>query len=192
MKAHIQVKVVMAAFVILLCSSCGYYNPYVADKSSEPIVLYRTMWTNRTGEMGLENVLFQAQSDWLRKSRLISLADSATAADYELSGVIERVNYPEVAFGPYQMATEGRIELSVSYTLNERKSGKSVWNRSATRTQTFIMSQDPMALKASRSAAFQEIADRFGEEIYLYMMNTIFRPGVPPPVEDVTQDVIQD
>lgn len=193
MKARVLVKAVMALFVVFMFSACGYYNPYAAEKSGgKPVGLYRTMWTNRTAEMGLENVFFQSQSDWLRKSRLITSVDSSTTADYVLSGVIEQVNYPEIAFGRYQVATQGRVELTVNFTLTDNKSGKPTWKRSATRTQTFTMSQDLMALKASKSAAFKKIADRFGEEIYLYMINTIVRPGVPPPVEDVTQDVIQD
>lgn len=192
MKAPVLVKAAMAVVVVLLLSACGYYNPYAASQSGKAVTLHRAMWTNRTTEMGLDNVLYQAQSDWLRKSRLITLADSPAAADYQLSGAIERVNYPEVSFGQYQMATQGRAELAVSFTLTDKKSGKVVWQRSATRTQTFLMSQDPLTLQSSRRAAFEKIADRFGEEIYLYVMNTIIRPGTPPPVEDVDEDVIQD
>lgn len=192
MKALALTKALLAVFVILMLSACGYYNPYVTGNDGKPVLLYRTMWLNRTGEMGLENIFFQAQSDWLRKSRLITLADSATGVDYELSGSLERVDYPEVAFGQYQMATQGRVELTVSYTLIDRKSGNPLWNRSATRTQTFLMSQDPMVNQANRKAAFQQIADLFGQEIYLYMINTIIRPGTPPPVEEINQDIIQN
>lgn len=192
MKVRLLLRATMAVVVALILAACGYYNPYAAAKDGNPSQLYRTMWTNKTGELGLENILYQAQSDWLRKSRLINSVDSAAEADYQLSGAIERVNYPEVAFGRYQLATQGKVELTVNFTLVDRKSGKPAWKREATRTQTFLMSQDPMVIQANRRAAFEKIADSFGQEIYLYMINTILRPGVPPPVEDVTEDVIQD
>lgn len=192
MNVRVLVKAAMAVILALPLSACGYYNPYVAGKCGKPIMVYRTMWANRTNEMGLENIFYQAQSDWLRKSRLITLGDSPEGADYRLNGTIERVDYPEISFGKYQIASQGRVELTVNFTLTEMKSGKAIWKRNATRTQTFAMGQDPMKLQTSRRAAFEKIADLFGEEIYLYMINTIIRPGAQPPAEEVDEKVIQD
>ncbi len=171
----------LLAFIVLVMSGCGYYNPYMV-KGNQPISLHRSMWSNKTNEMGLGNTLFQAQSDWLRKSPLISLTDSTALADYKLTGSIDRVTYPEISFGTYREGTEGRAELTVSYAIEDRKSGQIVWQKKgATRQQTFYMSQDPMQLQAKRNDALKIIADDFAEEIYLYLINTMMRPS-PTPV----------
>jgi len=169
----------LLAFLVLLLSGCGYYNPYVSQ-GNKPISLYHAMWPNRTTELGLENVLFQAQSDWMRKSPLITLTDSAGVADYELTGTIEQVTYPEISFGAYREGIQGNAKLKVSILLKEKKSDKVIWRQTSTREATFIMSQNPNQLQANRKVALRQIADDFGEEIYLYLINTIMRPGTQP------------
>jgi len=178
--------------IVLLLSGCGYHNPYM-DQGNRPISLYHSMWPNRTTEIGLENVLFQSQSDWMRKSPLITLTDSADNSDYELTGAIDQVSYPEVSFGTHREGIQGNARLKVSFALKDRKSGKIVWKRTSTREQTFPMVQNPTQLKVNRNAALQVIADKYGEEIYLYLINTIMRPGTNPiepiidaPVENFT------
>lgn len=171
-----MLNTLLIAAIALILSGCGYYNPYLV-KGTQPISLHRSMWSNRTTEIGLDNTLFQAQSDWFRKSPLISMTDSTAGADYTLAGSIDRVTYPEISFGRYQEGTEGRAELTVSFSLEDRKSGQVVWQQNGTsRQQTFYMSQDPMQLQANRTKALQEIADDFAEEIYLHLINTMMRP----------------
>jgi len=173
----------LLAFLALCLSGCGYYNPYVAQ-GSRSITLYHSMWSNHTNEIGLENVLFQAQSDWLRKSPRITLIDSAGGADFELTGTIDRVTYPEVSFGSYQEGIQGRAELKVSFAITDKKSGKVVWQcKDRLRTLTFAMTQNPNQLQANRKAALQQIANDYGEEIYLYLIGTLMRPdsqSAPP------------
>lgn len=177
--------------IVLLLSGCGYYNPYV-DHGSRPISLHHSMWPNRTTELGLENTLFQAQSDWLRKSPLITLTDSSSMADYELTGSIDRFTYPEISFDKYREGTQGRAELTVSFAITDKKTGKIVWQRKdRVRKLTFHMSQNPNQLQANRRAALQEIADDFGEEIYLFLIGTLMRPE-PLPVEPITSYPLEE
>jgi len=169
-KATAQLLIVS---LFLLLSGCGYYNPYVAH-GDHPVSVHRSMWPNRTNEIGLENTLFQAQSDWLRKSPLINFADVKDQADYVLIGTIDRVTYPEISFGAYQQGIEGRAELMVSYSMIERKSGAITRQRQGVVwTQNFLMTQDPVQLQANKNAALRKIADDIGEEIYLHMINSM-------------------
>lgn len=169
------------ATIVLLLAGCGYYNPYLAP-GNRPLTLHRSMWINHTTELGLDNTLFQAQADWLRKSPLITVSATAERADYSLTGAIERVNYPEISFGAFREGTEGRAELTVSFTLKDSKSGEIVWQKTSTRQQTFYMTQNPMQLQANRKAALQEIANDFAEEIYLLLIkHSMMRPS-PSPV----------
>ena len=170
-------KLIVAVLLAVVLSGCGYHNPYLAQ-GNRRITIAPTMWTNRTTELGLDNTLFQAQSDWLRKSPLITMRETAAGADYELTGTIDRVTFPEISFGTFREGTEGRAELTVSFTLKETKSGQIVWERpNATRSEAFYMSQDPIRLQSNRKAALKEIADDFAEEIYLHLITTMMRPA---------------
>jgi len=162
---------------LALClSGCGYYNPYLAP-GAHPITVQRSMWVNHTTEMGLDNTLFQTQSDWLRKSPLIGLAESAEAADLILTGSIDRISYSEVSFGAYREGIEGRAELMVSFTLTDRKSDQVVWQqKGVSRQQTFAMSQESITLQANRKLALQKIADHFAEDIYLHLIPYTMSP----------------
>lgn len=169
-------RTIVATLIAVILAGCGYHNPYLAS-GTRPITISHNMWTNRTTELGLDNTLFQAQSDWLRKSPMITMIDSPAEAEYQLTGTVDRVSYPEISFGAYQEGTEGRADLTVSFTLKETKSGKVVWKgTSVTRQQSFFMSQDPITLQSNRKAALQEIADDFAEDIYLHLVTTIMRP----------------
>lgn len=166
----------LLAFLALCLSGCGYYNPYVAQ-GSRTISLYHSMWPNHTNEIGLENVLFQAQADWIRKSPRITLTDSAGGADYELTGTIDRVAYPEISFGSFREGIQGQAELTVSFAITDRKNGAIVWQcKDRIRTLSFAMTQNPNQLQANRKAALKQIAADFGEEIYLYLIGTLMRP----------------
>ena len=170
--------------IVLLMAGCGYYNPYVGH-GYRHISLYRSMWSNHTTEIGLENTLFQAQSDWFRKSPLITLTDSAAEAEYELSGSIDRVYYPEISFGKFREGIEGRAELTVSFTIKDRQSGKIVWQREAdSDQQNFAMVQDPIQLQNNKNVALKRIADDFAEEIYLFLVNQLMRPDPLPYNEE--------
>jgi hypothetical protein len=172
-----RLALLTAAILALVLSGCGYYNPYLVQ-GSRTISLYHSMWSNRTNEFGLENTMFQSQADWLRKSPLITLADSPDTADYILNGSIDRVTHPEISFGHYRQAEEERAELTVSFSIKDRRSGKIVWQKKEDKRQeTYYTSQDPMKLQDNRKAALQEIADDFAEEIYLHLITNEMRPA---------------
>lgn len=177
---RMQYRFLLITLFTLVLSGCGYHNPYLTQGLT-PITISRSMWNNHTTELGLPNTLFQAQSDWLRKSPLITITEDKNEAEYQLSGTIDRVSYPEISFGTFREGTEGRAELTVSFTLTETKSGKVVWERSSTtRQQSFFMSQDPIRLQDNRTAALAEIADDFAEEIYLHLITTTMRTTPAP------------
>lgn len=176
MTTRALVKLVIFSLTLLL-TGCGYYNPYAAQ-GHHPISVQRSMWENHTTEIGLDNTIFQAQSDWLRKSPLIHLVGDADGAGLTITGSIDRVTYPEISFGAYRTGIEGRAELTVSFAITDHQSGQVTWQqKGVTRQQSFFMSQDPLKLQANRKAALQQIADDFAEDIYLHLINTMMRPS---------------
>ncbi len=161
----------------LLISACGYYNPYVVNSNSEPISLYRSLWVNKTGEIGLENTMHQSLSNWLRKSSLIHLANKPDTADYILTGKIDSIDYPELSYGNNREASELRANLHVTFDITRRQSGKKVWQISKTFTETLDMSSSSSTLQANKKTALQKISEDVSELIYLHIINKIMRPN---------------
>lgn len=166
----------IAVFLLLFLAGCGYYNPYVADSDSRPITLSRPLWVNNTGEIGLENTMDQSLSSWLRKSKLIHLVDNPAQAEYELTGTLLDINYPEISYGNHLLANELRANLRVRFTIIDHNNNEAVWaQKIRTFTETLNMSANPTTLQANKKEALAKITNDIAETIYLHIINHIMR-----------------
>lgn len=165
----------LTAFLIIITAGCGYYNPYVLNSNADPISLHRSMWKNQTNELGLETVLYHSLSGWLRKTKLIRLKETPEEAQYQITGKITSVDYPEISYGGNNEATELRARLSANYSIVDKKSGAIVLETSKTYTETFYQNASPSVLQANKKEALAKIADDISEEIYLYIINRVMR-----------------
>ncbi|NOX25672.1 MAG: hypothetical protein GXP59_06090 [Deltaproteobacteria bacterium] len=170
-----KIHLVLIAAILFL-GGCGYHNPYAASSGSRPITLQRSLWVNKTGEVGLENTIYQSLSKWLRKSPLIHLVENPTLADYVLSGTIDSVDYPELSYSNNLEANELRVNLHVTFSMTARTSGKKVWTIAKTFTETLNMSGDPAILRANKLIALRKISADIAEMIYLHVIVDIMRP----------------
>jgi hypothetical protein len=148
----------------------------VASSNSRPITLHRSLWANKTGEVGLENTMYRSLSSWLRKSRLIHLVENQALADYILTGAIDSVDYPEISYGSNLVASELRVNLHVTFSLTARGTGMKVWNVSKIFTETLNTSGDPTVLRANKRAAISKIANDISEMIYLHIISVVLQP----------------
>lgn len=165
------------AAIFFLLSACGYRNAYVASSNSKPISVNRSLWANNTGEIGLETIMYQSVSRWLRKSSLIHLVDDPNKADYKLTGKLVSVDFPEISYGRYRVATELRANLRVDIAIIDTATDKKIWKKNNYRfTETLDTSGDPMQLQANKKAALKKITNDIGEMIYLRFINNIMRP----------------
>jgi hypothetical protein len=170
-------KQILILVVLALCASCGYYNPYVVSSNAKPITLHRSMWANQTNELGLETTFYHALSDWLRKSKLITLTEKEAEAEYVLTGKIVSIYYPELSYTTNNVANELRANLTVTFSLKDQASGKTIWEKTNyTRTETLAAVADTNQLRAYKKVALAQIADDIAEEIYLHLINSIMRP----------------
>ena len=139
--------------MLFFTAGCGYYNPYVAAKDSKAISVYVTMWTNQTNELGLETTFYHSLLDWLRKSELIKITDSASEADYLITGKITGVDYPEISYGSNHIANELRANLTSNSVIKENTTDKIIRNNTATSTETLLTDNNPMRLQSNKKAA---------------------------------------
>ncbi len=170
---------IIAVFLLLFLTSCGYYNPYVADSDSRPITMSRPLWINNTGEIGLENTMDMSLSNWLRKTKLIHLVDNPAQAQYELTGTLLDINYQEISYGNHLLANELRANLRVRFSIidhSNNKDKKAVWTqKNRTFTETLSVSANPITLQANKKEALAKITNDIAEAIYLHIINHIMR-----------------
>ena len=135
------------------------------------------MWPNQTNELGLETTFYHALSDWLRKTKLITLTENKADAEYVLTGKIVSVDYPEISYSSNSVANELRANLTVTFSLVEQSTGKAVWQKNNYTLNETLSNVDSLTqLQANKKIALAEIADNLAEEIYLHIINSIMRP----------------
>ncbi len=161
---------------MLVMQGCGYHNPYLKNTNSvkAAAVIYMTVWTNQTNELGLESLIFQKTADWLQQSRHLRITRDKDQADYLLTGSILAVDYPATAFSVTDVATILKARVRTSYSLTDRATGKKIWQVNDTLRQTdYEAGSDAVRSQSSKRGALATIADELGEQIYLKITATI-------------------
>ena len=167
---------ILALFALLVMQGCGYHNPYLKkvgqDKSAA--VVYMTVWTNQTNELGLESLIFQKTADWLQQSRHLQLTRDKDQADYLLTGSILSVDYPATAFSVTDVAITLQARVKTTYKLSDRATDKTIWQVSETLRQTaYGAGSDAVRSQSNKRTALITIADELGEQIYLRITATL-------------------
>lgn len=158
--------------MILLCvfflAGCGYHSPYAKGNNGKGFALYNTIWKNRTNDMGVESLLYQAITDWFLGSKQIRLTTSRDEADLILNGEIISAAYPGLSYGDFDQAKELRAVLTVRFSLEEKKSGKIILESTKhVLEESFFIDVDAVRTRGNKEKALARLADELAEEIYL-------------------------
>jgi hypothetical protein len=158
----------------LLLSGCGYQNSYLAAKRERaeletaigaPVSLHVAMWSNRTNELGLQLVFFNALSTWFQGSDLIVQAKKSEQADYALDGEVVAIN---------EGLTRGTVLLTVGYGLRDLRSGETVWRVPAqTFSESFFIADNAARTQDNKRQALAKIADDLAESIYMRTLSAL-------------------
>ena len=126
------------------------------------------LWRNQTNELGLEAVVGQAVQDWLSESNRLRLTSSSSEAQYVLEGTIVAIDMPGLSYGTAEVASELRGQLTVSYTLKEKASGKVLLNRqNVIKSKAFRVGADAPHHRTNKEAALAAMAEELGEDVYM-------------------------
>ncbi|MCK4839460.1 MAG: hypothetical protein KAS94_11710 [Desulfobulbaceae bacterium] len=169
-------SLILVLFALLVICGCGYHNPYAKNVGQDKpaAVIYMTVWTNQTNELGLESLIFQKTADWLQQSRHLRITRDKDQADYLLTGLILSVDYPATAFSVTDVATTLKAKVKTSYRLSDRATGKTIWHINDTLRQTdYGAGSDAVRSQTSKRSALTTIADELAEQIYLRITATI-------------------
>jgi hypothetical protein len=169
-------SLIPALFALLAIQGCGYHNPYLKNVGQDKAaaVVYMTVWTNQTNELGFESLIFQESADWLQQSRHLRLTRDKDQADYLLTGTILSVDYPATAFSVSDVATTLQARVKTTYKLTDRATGKTIWQVSETLRQTdYVAGTDAVRSQSNKRGALATIAEELGEQIYLRITATL-------------------
>lgn len=159
---------------LLLLAGCGYHHPASRPLNAEAIAIHATTWENRTNLLALEGQLLQKTADWLQQSRQLRLESDPGRAAYVLSGTIEAVNFPAMAFNSNDRATTLKAWVRVTYRLTEQTTGKTLWEINDTvRERNFLAGDDAIHNRSNQEEALAVIADEIAEQIYLKVLTTV-------------------
>jgi hypothetical protein len=169
-------RLISVFFTLLVLQGCGYHNPYAKnlEQDKSVTVVYMTVWTNRTNELGLESLIFQKTADWLQQSPFLRITRDREQADYLLTGTILSVDYPAAAFSVFDVATTLKAKVKSTYQLTDRITGKKIWQVSDTlRSADYAAGSDTVRSQSNKRAALTIIADELAEQIYLRTTTTL-------------------
>jgi len=160
--------------LVLGLTGCGYRHPAVRVNDTGDLAIYAGTWENRTNELALERLLLQKTADWIQQSSRFRLEADPLQADYLLSGTIEAVNYPAIAFDSSDRATTQRAWAKITYRLRDRVTDRLLWEiNDEVRERNFQSGQDALSQRSNKEEALSVIADELAERIYLKVLASL-------------------
>lgn len=168
------VAIAILGIMPLVLPGCGYQNSYLAAKRERaeleaaigaPVPLHVRIWENRTNELGLQLVFFNALYTWFQSSDLIVLTKKGGQAEYALDGEIIAIN---------EGLTRGTVLLTVGYGLRDLQRGDTVWRvPGQTFSENFFITDDVAQTEGNKRRALENIADDLAESIYMRTLSAL-------------------
>ena len=169
-RPHTIIVLLVLLLPAIICSSCGYSNPYSKYRSREAPVktLQITTWQNRTNELGLESLYFRLFNAWFKQSSRIAVVFEEDQADLKLNGEISAIDLPGLFYDSFDEAVEVKIKLTVHFTLRDKRNNSVLWQeRRFTIYEPFIIDPSGEQTRYNKQRALLRIGDEIGELIYL-------------------------
>jgi hypothetical protein len=156
---------------VLSASGCGYRFHPAGDKISRDIrKVYVDVFTNNTAEANIETTFRNAFIDQIIKGRRFVNVNAAGLADAVLKGDIKNLTASPLAYrGESNLALEKRITVTLSLTLDEKDTKKTLW-REDNFSQWGDYTLDSQNLIASQKNALVKMANDAAERAYRMMV----------------------
>ncbi len=164
---------VAAVLIILLgLGGCGYHHP-AAVSGRTPMPIHHGLWENRTSEFGLEGVVDQELTAWLRKAPFIKVLEDAGQAEYLLDGAILSIQRTAASYDAGDQAREIRFTLTVSFTLRRRGTETPLWEvRDYQISKVYGVGADAIRTRDYKQVMLDRIVTDLAEDIYLRILDT--------------------
>jgi outer membrane lipopolysaccharide assembly protein LptE/RlpB len=156
--------VILTVFTI---ASCGYRFSGGGEMPGDVKRIFITIFTNRTSELGVENVLAaQLTDEFLSLGPKGILVSERQTADAELSGVISTVQVYTVSLRTQLSSAERRVVIKVAARLTGMD-GKVLWRADAlSASQPYRVEADKLTTDVNKRAAITSASRLLAETIY--------------------------
>lgn len=198
-----------AMALFLLVSGCGYrfsvegFGPRIGGGEVEntgPLVqLAIRDFINRTFQSNLEFKYTKYMRQEFASSSGAKVLSDEGQADFVMKGEIVSVNVPTLTFSTTQ-ARESRVNVVVRVTVEDRKTGRIVWNTAATGTAEFFVNQssdnetgqdqlqfNQVLQDRALEQAGQDVAEILAADFWDARDLGTFSPGGRKPVKPVSE-----
>lgn len=176
MRVPLKTRSITILFVLVLtlvCTSCGYHNPYIYHGPEKKI--YLATWKNRTNQLQLNAELHQYLVKWFQKSSSLKIVRNRSDADYVLGGEIISIDLPSLAYSNNQ-STEVRVRFRSRYILKDIPNDKVLFQvPDQLKTETYKTSSDSAATSSNEQEALESILETLSQEIYTKLLSGLSR-----------------
>ncbi|MDR4500506.1 MAG: LPS assembly lipoprotein LptE [Nitrospirales bacterium] len=128
---------------------------------------------NRTFEANLEYKYTEYIKDEFTVTGGAEIVQDAQDADYILKGAIESVTLPTLTFTENQ-TQESRVTVNVKVQVNDRKTGKLLWQKAGTSSAEFFVGSSPNTGDGTAGIQFNRVLqDRALEQAGQFVAETL-------------------
>lgn len=165
--------------LLLLCSGCGYSNPYLAAQSSgedalDKISFHIIMWKNETGELGYQADIHKRLIYWFNKAPNWQIVQHAEQADYVVNGIVRSADFPGLSYDQFENVRELRAEIWFSYEVTDRTTDEPVLEHvNLVKRETFSVNDSATTTEGAKKEALGRIADDIADEIYIRLLHKL-------------------
>ncbi len=156
--------------MVLLCvcaGGCGYRLARFDNPDMDGITTIAIPYfENKSYEPGIDAIFTHAFVNKFVETKRLQVV-GADEADAVLRGIIKKVDDDSLALTRDRRALEWRVWVTISVVVEERKTGRVLWKRSALRHgEEFRTSDDIQLDEADKRRAFQELAADLAERVH--------------------------
>lgn len=154
--------------ILLLLPACGYRvvgtEPTRPDK---PVVTVAVMpFENRSMEPGLETIFANDIIRAFQESRIVQVKAGEGKADYQLQGVIKKMEHSSTAYLDIERSLIRRATLTVEINLKDTRSGKIVWKDTEIVRHDYVADKYYGIGEATRDQGLRQMSVRLAQRVH--------------------------
>jgi hypothetical protein len=157
---------------LLILAGCGYrFTEGNESKFAHLRTFFVEGFVNKTGEAYSETIVRAAFTGRFVQEGRFTLAKSREEADIICRGTIRSVQISTLSYMSSKLASEERMTLGMEIIIEERASGKAIWEDRLASVSGDYLVADMTQTERNRKTALLKLAADSAERAYLMMMS---------------------
>jgi hypothetical protein len=161
---------VAAGFVLAIClltAACGYR--VVGSEPTNPyqprVTLAILPFENRSMEPGLETIFANDMIQAFQQSGTVQVRPGGASADYQLDGVIRKLQHSSTAYLDIDRSLIRRVTLTVEIRVKDTRSGKVIWQNTETVRHDYVADKYYGIGEATRDQGLRQMSVRLAQRV---------------------------